>query len=68
VRTSPLKFLATRYAQLEKMKILLKEKAITQIAHLVFPNTKFQRLKNQKSNFLPTLDRNHRRKCKFVTY
>ncbi len=41
----------------QKRKTVLKRKATTQIAHLVFATAKFQRLKNQKSNFLPTLSR-----------
>jgi hypothetical protein len=34
----------------------LKKKPTAQIAHLVFANAQSQRTKNQKSNFLPTLE------------
>jgi hypothetical protein len=36
-----------------------KKKPTAQIAHLVFANAQSQRTKNQKSNFLPTLDPNY---------
>jgi len=57
-----------RYAQLEKNENTAKKKKPTaQIAHLVFANAQSQNTKNQKSNFLPTLDRNHSKKCNFDT-
>jgi len=53
------------FQQAQNEKILLKKKAITQIAHLFFSNAKIPALKKPKEQFLAYAHSKPNKKCNF---